>query len=154
MSKKIPLTGKYGDGRFAIVDDGAYEVLSAMRWHVQPQGYAVMRPSWGTIYMHRVVAGAVGGDLIDHIDGDKLNNTSSNLRKCDKSINALNKHDKQAGRPYTSKYRGVSWSKTMKAWLARINIKNKAIDIGYFDSEDVAYEAYCREQAKYINGAL
>ena len=37
--KKIPLTGKHGEGKFALVDDNDYERTKKERWHVV-QGYA------------------------------------------------------------------------------------------------------------------
>jgi len=44
-----------------------------------------------TEYLHRVVAGAKSGDIVDHIDGDTLNNRRSNLRIVTASENAENR---------------------------------------------------------------
>lgn len=51
--------------------------------------YAV-RSSRGT-KLHRHLIGLEGKRVIDHIDGDGLNNRRSNLRACDQSVNLRNK---------------------------------------------------------------
>lgn len=59
-----------------------------------------------------------------------------------------------AGRPKTSKYRGVSLDKGKKKWRARIEARGKAYDLGYFSSEKMAARAYDRAARKlHGNGA-
>jgi len=43
---------------------------------------------------------------------------------------------------YSSKFKGVSWSKPAKKWYSRIQIDKKIIYLGLFDDEELAHEAY------------
>ena len=70
-------------------------------------------------------------DLIDHIDGNKSNNTISNLRAATKSLNGFNR----------IKQHGVGRYKN-NIWRAYLNHSNKQYHIGYFNSEEKALEAH------------
>ena len=81
-----------------------------------------------------------GNDLVDHIDGNPHNNKFTNLRLASRHQNSCNrkKHSNN-----TSGLKGVSWHKAIKKWQACINTENKRIFLGYFDSKEKAYAAYC-----------
>lgn len=80
--KQIPIT----QGRFAIVDDEDFERIAAHSWAINPQGtgYAVRKGSKRrgeprTVHMHREVLGLTGGEIVDHINGNKYDNRVENL---------------------------------------------------------------------------
>ena len=75
--------------------------------------------------------------LIDHIDQNKLNNSISNLRPSDKSLNALNISNSKG---YT-KHRGK--------YMAQIMIDYKCKYLGLYDTEEEASKAYITEKQKY-----
>ncbi len=88
---RIPLNA----GLFATVDARDFKKLSKHRWVVKHRGkqvYAVTRET-GKIpmYMHRVIMRAPKGMVVDHIDGNGLNNCRCNLRLCTPQENAANK---------------------------------------------------------------
>ena len=90
--KLIPLTR----GLFAQVDDEDFEFLSQWRWHANLKPYAVCGVDAGSgtrtsMYMHRLIMSPTGKDVVDHIDGDSLNNTRSNLRICTHAENLRNR---------------------------------------------------------------
>ena len=73
---------------------------------------------------------------IDHIDGDKLNNSISNLRWVSHQENNLNTKNR-------GKYkRGVSFIKTTKKFSSRIKINGKLKHIGYYKTEDEAHQSF------------
>lgn len=90
---KIALGGKRGDGKFALCDPESRLLLNAAKWHLSSGGYA--KSSLGL--MHRVVVQmemrkVLPEDLVvDHINGDRLDNRSSNLRVATLKGNAKNK---------------------------------------------------------------
>lgn len=90
--KEIHIT----QGKVAIVDDIDYEMLSQYKW--QWNGRYVIRRrrvSEGgdtpQVYMHRQVAGAKEGEIVDHEDCNTLNNVRSNLRLCAAGQNVCNR---------------------------------------------------------------
>ena len=47
---------------------------------------------------------------------------------------------------YSSKYKGVCWSKTTNKWRSQITINGKKKHLGLFTSEEEAHEAYQKEK--------
>lgn len=140
MVKEISLTR----GRVALVDDEDFEWLSTKKWCIQENrknGHAYAHTSrWKGkkyVYMHRIIIGAKKGQIVDHINGNTLDNRSSNLRIVTPRQNQQNMHYERS-----SKYPGVSWYTNDKKWVARIQIEGKNKGLGYFKSEKEAFEAY------------
>lgn len=158
---KILLSGKRGAGKYALVDDEDYELVTSKTWHLNADGYAIWRgwvettqearaagretPMKLTLFMHRLVMGVgVGGsycpsEQVDHIDQNKLNNQKSNLRVGSRLENAQNiKSHRDAE---TSQYRGVYFNKRSSKWYARAQANGKFIWLGSHDTEVDAAEA-------------
>jgi len=81
--KEIPLTR----GLVATVDDEDYEMLSAYKWYAHNHHirfYAARSECNSSgrrlIYMHRQLIFASGTDVVDHINGNALDNRRENLR--------------------------------------------------------------------------
>jgi hypothetical protein len=143
--KAIPLT----QGYVSFVDNEDYEELSKYKWRasVQPNGrvYAIrsqrnpLKKTQDTIFMHRVITDASRGMDVDHIDGNGLNNTRSNLRVCSRSENLRNQ---RLHSDNTSGFKGVSYHKRDRKWQARIRVNGKQHFLGYFDTPEAAARAY------------
>jgi len=84
------------------------------------------------------------GMVVDHLDGNSLNNRKSNLRVCTVSQN----HQNRRWTYGSSRYKGVWWNKKMKKWVAGITLKRKYIFIGHFADEVAAAKAYDRKAAE------
>ena len=69
--------------------------------------------------LHRLIMNCPKGMVIDHIDGNGLNNRKSNLRICTHAENCQNLHGVNP-RNVTSGIRGVSWHKGDKRWRVRV----------------------------------
>jgi len=151
MAKIIPLT----QGREAIIDDQDYDKVSPFKWHA-----AMRKGIWyartympgnrkTAIKMHRFILGLSSADHIqvDHVDGNGLNNTRANLRIATNSQNGMNRR-KCSG--YTSIYKGVSWLKIKRRWLAQIMLNKKNIRLGSFIDEKDAARAYNEAALKFF----
>ena len=68
--------------------------------------------------------------ILDHIDGNKLNNKIENLRECDYVTNGYNR---KLGINNTSGHKNVAWNKTIKKWRVTLMVKKKFKDFGYFE---------------------
>lgn len=143
MTREIPLT----KGQVALVDDEDYTWAASIRWQYSAtggegrQGYAISRPgsrkTVKTVYMHRVIAGARRGEVVDHIDGDKLNNRRSNLRPCSHTENARNRPKTARN---TSGFKGVK--REGRRWIATIRVEGRQRRVGAFDTVIEGARAY------------
>lgn len=92
------------------------------------------------VYLHRVVMDSPKGLLVDHRDGDTLNCARANLRAATRLQNSFNKRSKpEAG---SSQYRGVSWCRKGKKWLATIRANETTYRLGLFERETDAARKY------------
>jgi len=142
MVKEIELTNGYK----ALVDDEDYDRINQFKWHYH-DGYAA-RSKWVDggpvkIMMHREVLGLpfsyVDDRQIDHKDRDDLNNTKCNLRICTQSRNLANNNGHRKN-PLSSQYKGVR--KRYQRWCAQISVNGVTKNIGTFDTEIEAADAY------------
>jgi hypothetical protein len=84
---------------------------------------------------------------IDHIDGDRTNESWSNLREVTRCENIANS-DRQVG---TSGLRGVKWDPNASVWRARIAYRGRREYVGAYATKEEAYKAYL-EAADAIHG--
>jgi hypothetical protein len=126
-----------------VVDSADYLWASQFNWATTfGQKYATRSQRRGhdnkprRIFLHREILGLKHGyrDLmVDHIDGDPLNNRRSNLRIATAAQNCQNRRS-QAGS--SSRYRGVSWYSSKGCWRVAIMVDGVRTLVGYFDDDD------------------
>lgn len=140
---EIPLTR----GKVAWIDDEDWELVSQYKWFARTAGSGIFYANTSLprnlgnqrcLIMHRLIMNAQPGQIIDHRDGNGLNNQKENLRFCTQMENLQNKHVGYG----TSKYKGVAWYKAYSKWCAEITHNKKRISLGYFDTEEEAALAY------------
>jgi len=91
--------------------------------------------------IHRIIFLYVNGylpDQVDHIDGDRGNNKIKNLRP---ATNKENQQNSKISKNNTSGYKGVSWCKVRKKYIAKIYQNGKNNNLGGFDDPEVAAQA-------------
>jgi len=119
-------------GKVAIVDAADFEWLSQYQWSAWQHGrtfYARRGRGNDIVHMHREIMQPPPGYVVDHIDGNGLNNRRSNLRICKPAQNACNTRPARgAGR-----FKGVFPAGTM--WGAAIWHKGQEYWLGLFDDE-------------------
>ena len=105
-------------------------------------GYRVLGINKVNYKFHRIVFLMCCGympEVVDHIDGNILNNKIENLRGCDTSRNAMNQ---TIAKNNTSGFKGVSWDKKSKKWKVSIMKNNKYIYLGLFLNANEGAKAY------------
>lgn len=135
-----------------LVDDDVWEWASKVRWGLIKnklyivRGQTIKRKLQPTKLLHREIMGLQYGDRrqVDHIDGNPLNNQRSNLRIASRIENTRyqKKMLTKAGRPTSSRYKGVSWDAKRHRWQARFGLKGKTLHLGRFAIEEDAARAY------------
>lgn len=126
------------NGDIALIDDDKLEAVSQYSWWLDKDGYALTVKDGKRILMHHIVYGSKV--MLDHKDGNKLNNTLDNLRPCNKQTNAMNQ--KKWAKKTSSKYKGVSLFKKTGRFMAYIKKDGKRMYLGYYDTEEEAALAY------------
>lgn len=149
---EVPLT----QGQVAIIDREDWDLVKAYNWQ------AVYSKTTNTYYadtsirengkqrkvrMHRLILGASKGTLVDHINGNTLDNRrSSNLRLCNHSQNSANKRKCINS---SSRFKGVS--RAGNKWQAEIAFNKQRCYLGVFKTPEAAHAVYC-EAAIMLHG--
>ena len=102
---------------------------------IDKQRYTIKGHRFAWFYFY----GELPTKFIDHIDGDRCNNKIENLRDVTKQQNAFNR----------TKAKGYCWFKRDNKWKAQIQLNQKNIHLGYFESEDSARQAYLEAKKIY-----
>lgn len=140
--------------KVTIVDDDIYDYLCQWKWCASKHNfghdkfYAVRNkrknengPS--KIYIHRAVYEYYFDELpniIDHKDGNTLNNVIDNLRSASPSQNNFNKI--KTHNLTSSQYKGVCWSNYREKWQAYIRIDGVQQHIAFCKEEHQAALLY------------
>jgi hypothetical protein len=128
-----------------VDDEDAGRVLAHSWWvssSPQKDGHVICfstKIAGKIIKLHRFIMGDPAGLVIDHWDGNRLNNRKSNLRVCTVKENNMNLG---LTRRNKSGYRGVSFSKDAGKWRATISLDKRQLHLGYFERADLAAAAY------------
>lgn len=104
------------------------------------------------VYLSRFILGAKPGELVDHINGDRLDNRRANLRLASHLENSRNR--RKSDLATTSRFKGVCKNtRGRRLWKSAIRANGKVISIGKFDCEEAAARAY-DEAARRFHGAF
>ena len=101
--------------------------------HIDGRNYRAHQLAW--LYMK----GEWGRPLIDHRDGNPLNNRWSNLRLASHTDNAANRPRLRSN---TSGFKGVSFDRRRGNWIAQITYQGRRYFIGRYPTAEEAHEAY------------
>lgn len=140
-----PLTGEF-TRRIAVGRHGRHkagDVVGCLSYGYTKIGidgkrYQAQRLAW--LYVHS----AWPPHLIDHVNGDMLDNRIANLRLATPSENQQNRHGLQVRN--TSGVTGVQWLKEREQWYAEIMINRERKRLGSFDTKEAAIEARSRAE--------
>jgi hypothetical protein len=132
MEFKIPLRNKDGDIiSYGLIDEDIYNQIKDDKWHLT-HGYIKGKVG----LLHRYIINAEKGQIIDHINNDRLDNRKANLQIATSSQNMQNKTKQQN---CTSKYIGVSYREDKDKWRCRITIDKKVKHFSFVKEEHAAW---------------
>ena len=132
-----------------MYDDADHEVVSKHSWHIiksfrtfyaqtnyYPEGVEHKKVNRRSIKMHQILLKTQSSDIIiDHKDGNGLNNQRKNIRTCTQQENAINK-----GSVGAIKYKGVY--QVRDKYRTAIKKGKQRINLGYYNTPKDAAKAY------------
>lgn len=128
--------------RFALIDDEDIPLVGGCAWYPMAQHNGKFyAQNADRQLMHRLILGAMPGQIVDHINHDGLDNRRCNLRFVTASQNQWHS---RPGKRNKSGYKGVCFDKTHGRWKARIQALGKKHHLGNFPSPQAAALAYDR----------
>jgi len=129
-------------GYETMVDPIDKQRFEDRQWYAVKHGKYIRAVSYdnegNTVYLHREIMDAPINQLVDHANGDTLDNRKCNLRICGAAENAQNRKP-LSGK--TSKYKGVRKIEDGK-FRAEIRPSTGYIHLGIFNNEKEAALAY------------
>jgi len=119
----------------AVIDATDSTTISSYRWIIRKDRHYIgarTKIDGKYIILSRFLMKPQENMVVDHINGDQLDNRRSNLRIC--SIRQNVQNAVKARIPLSSKYKWVYWSRAARKWAAEVN----KTYLGLFASEEDA----------------
>jgi len=142
----------FRNGMECIFDADDFDRLKTYRWRYvsnREGGYAgaeIYGETTKRIFMHRFIVNCPDGYVVDHINGNRLDNRKSNLRIVTRRQNGKNRGINSNN---TSGYKGVTFDSRSNKYRASIMSDYKIIHLGTFQTAEEAAEAYAEASRKY-----
>lgn len=148
----VPLT----KGLEALVDLADLPLVGAFNWSTlcNSQGHAYAQRSvtrdrvTKSILMHRLITDCPAGKVVDHINGNGLDNRRENLRICSQNDNMKNQ---VVHRINKLQAKGVYLPKNKRRYRATITFNGRKIRLGSYATVEEAAAAY-KGAAKALGG--
>ena len=145
---ELILTDRSGNevGRTKI-DIEELDRIKKYRWNYGCRNYVRAIVDGKQILLHRFIINCPEDKVVDHINGDTLDNRKCNLRICTQVDNMKNQKKNIRN---TSGYKGVSWNKKSKAWEVSITQNGKRHYLGMYKDKEEAIKVRKEAEEKYF----
>jgi hypothetical protein len=125
-----------------LIDLDDVQKIKEFTWSISSNGYVINVVN--KLLLHRYLTSCPSDKVVDHINGNRLDNRKYNLRICTQDENNLNITTLRSDN--TSGVKGVGWNKKLNKWRARINYKGKEYHLGYFNTKEEAIQARIKKE--------
>lgn len=117
-----------------LIDKEDYNKICENKWYIS-NGYCYNSQGQS---LHRKIMNAKEGQIIDHINNNKLDNRKDNLRFVTKSQNGQNR-----------KCKGITYDKKRQKWCVNIVVNKKKYYLGRYKTEEEALLVRKEAEIKY-----
>lgn len=146
-------------GYNVLIDTDDYEKVKNFRWFINRKSERL----YGKVYfeykhsgvtgifrtsLHRLIMGLKthDGKVVDHINGNTLDNRRQNLRICTIAENNMNA---RGGKRKYNLPKGAYKMKLSARYMSQITLNKTIYYLGYYDTPEEAHAAYCEASKKY-----
>lgn len=153
IEKEDYYIGISDNGEFLFDKDDYEKIISMNRyWSINNLDYVLCKINNKEYQLHRYIMGlgfydAENDIIVDHIDGNTLDNRKSNLRITHRKHNPKNT---VLYANNTSGHKGISWHKDRQKWQVGIQVDKNNIYLGIFDNLEDAVEVRKEAEIKYF----
>jgi hypothetical protein len=138
---EIYMVDKHGNPSGAtLVDKVVFNDICKFRWHIDSVGYANANINKKSVRLHKFILSSKYF-LVDHKNGNRLDNRSNNLRLVTKQENNFNRIIKNSGVRITAHGR----------WCARITWEGKTTKLGNYKIKEEAIRIHYNARNKYLD---
>ena len=145
---------KLNKGKVSLVDDADYDYLNQFKWKANNfngkfyavRTFMISKGNQSIVLMHRDIMKPNKGFVIDHVDGDTLNNLKDNLRICTHGENLRNQ---KINKNNKSGFKGVYFCKQRNKFRAEIKKDRQKYFLGLFIDPKDAASAYNKAAIKF-----
>lgn len=120
-------------GEKCLIDNDDYEKIKSFKWHKLSvrNGKLLYAQAWNyendkphKILLHRLILNCANGEIVDHINGNGLDNRKSNLRIVDGFKNLLNSKKPISN---TSGYKNLRFRSDRNTWSVEFSVNKKRV---------------------------
>ena len=144
---EVPIQNRRGEVISSFLISKIDEHLLQYTWRLRNRGYVYRKHHGKEIWLHNEIMHPPEGYVVDHINGNPLDNTRDNLRICTQLDNMKNL---KLNIRNTSGVKGVNWRKDIQKWRAFIQVEGKFISLGTYTNKEDAIKARKEAEVKYF----
>lgn len=146
----------YSSEGYVLVDAVDYPIVKDYCWSKEctptkglfySKAYGRGKHGTTNIRMHQVLTNYKPPSIVEHINGNGLDNRRENLRIATNCQNMMNRRKHKNNTTGTT---GVYFEKESKTWRARIQANKVDISLGTFPTKEVAVEARLKAEELYF----
>lgn len=130
-----------------LICDCHWSLVSKYKWSLHSAGYAFRndysKNKRKIVLLHRLIMDTPSGLVVDHINGDKLDNQCSNLRNCTRANNI------QAGRGWNRDLPKNIYKTRFNKYEVKLTINYRPLRIGTFNTLRQAESAALSARKEY-----